>query len=62
MLQLIRNCLRFIGALKRVLPYPDDIPMGEDLPIHDMDIDGDDLVISNIYFARITMSEEETYA
>ena len=37
-------------------------PNGEDLPLHDTDIDGDDLVISNIYFARITMSEEETYA
>ena len=51
----------FIGVLKRVLPYPDAMPMGEDLHIYDMDIDDDDLVISHgshIYSARINVSEE----
>ena len=50
----------FIGELKRVLPYPDAIPTGEDLHLLDMDIDGDDLVISHdshIYFTLITGSE-----
>ena len=50
----------FIGELKRVLPYPDAIPTGENSHLFDMDIDGDDLVISHgsqIYFTQITVSE-----
>ena len=48
-------------STQRVLPYPDAMPMGEDLHIYDMDIDDDDLVISHgshIYSARINVSEE----